>query len=129
MRADKMAMATSVEAREPYLDHHLVEFMMHVPAELRFKNGTTKYLLKKVCEGILPHSVIYRKKVGFAAPTARWFKNGRFFPAYFKKVYNQALQRVDLPIIPKALTWQNMHSHQPGFAVQKWVLQNIWALQ
>jgi asparagine synthase (glutamine-hydrolysing) len=122
-------MATSVEAREPYLDHHLVEFMMHVPAELRFKNGTTKYLLKKVCEGILPHSVIYRKKVGFAAPTARWFKNGRFFPAYFKKVYNQALQRVDLPIIPKALTWQNMHSHQPGFAVQKWVLQNIWALQ
>ncbi len=129
MRADKMSMAASVEAREPFLDHHLVEFMMHVPAELRVKNGTTKYLLKKVCEGILPDSVIYRKKVGFAAPTVRWFKEGQYFPAYFKKMYTQAQKRIDIPIISAALVKKNMHSNQSGLAVQKWVLQNIWALK
>lgn len=129
MRADKMSMATSVEAREPYLDYRLIEFMMHVPAELRFKNGETKYLLKKVCEGVLPHNVIYRKKVGFAAPTFRWFKEGRYFPTYFKKMHAQAGARADMPIFPAALVKKNMHSNQLGLAVQKWVLQNMWAMK
>lgn len=128
MRADKMSMATSVEAREPFLDYKLVEFMMHVPEQLRFKNGETKYLLKKVCEGILPRDVIYRKKVGFAAPTLRWFKDGHFFPAYFEKMRKQARKRIDVPGAPAL--WTEGDSVNPlGFAVQKWVLQNMWALK
>jgi len=128
MRADKMSMATSVEAREPFLDYKLVEFMMHVPAQLRFKNGETKYLLKKVCEGILPKNIIYRKKVGFAAPTFRWFKEGKFFPAYFEKMNKQAKKRVDVPGLPINLA-QEGNANPLGFAVQKWVLQNMWAIK
>ena len=79
MRVDKMAMATSVEGRVPFLTHHLVEFAFQIPTHLKYKNGITKYILKKACEGILPHDVIYRKKMGFAAPASRWFKQGDLF--------------------------------------------------
>jgi len=78
MRADKMAMAASVESRVPFLDHKLVEFALNIPDHLKFKNNTTKYILKKACEGIIPHEIIYRKKVGFAAPIVRWLKQDSY---------------------------------------------------
>ncbi len=65
MRVDKMTMATSVEARVPFLDHKLVEFSMKIPWRLKIKNGETKYILKKAVEGLIPHNIIYRKKIGF----------------------------------------------------------------
>jgi len=66
MRVDKMTMATSVEARVPFLDYKLVEFSMNIPYSLKIKNGETKYILKKAVEGIIPNEIIYRKKIGFA---------------------------------------------------------------
>lgn len=86
MRADKMAMATSVEGRVPFLDHKLVEFALNIPDHLKFKNNTTKYILKKACEGIIPHEIIYRKKVGFAAPIVRWLKQDSYKDAVQKWV-------------------------------------------
>jgi asparagine synthase (glutamine-hydrolysing) len=83
-RIDKMTMANSVEARVPFLDHKHVEFALQVPTHLKYKNGETKYILKKACEGILPHDVIYRKKMGFAAPSVRWLKEGTYFRKYFE---------------------------------------------
>ena len=65
MRVDKMTMATSVEARVPFLDHKLVEFSMKIPLRLKIKNGETKYILKKAVEGLIPRNIIYRKKIGF----------------------------------------------------------------
>lgn len=126
MRADKMSMAQGLEAREPFLDHNLVEFMLNVPAHIKFKNNTTKYLLKKICRGILPDEIIDRKKVGFAAPTVRWFDNGKYFPAYFanlsqKSNFGQNNKITNLEKLYK----NNIHSN----AVQKWVLQNLWAIK
>ncbi len=121
MRADKMSMAQGVEAREPFLDHNLVEFMLNVPAHLKFKNNTTKYLLKKICRGILPDEIIDRKKVGFAAPTVRWFNSGKYFPAYFQNLS----QKHGPPNNIEKLYKNSMH----GTAVQKWVLQNLWAIK
>ena len=65
MRVDKMAMATSVETRVPYLDHHLVEFALGIPSTLKYKNGITKYILKEASRGIIPDHVISREKIGF----------------------------------------------------------------
>lgn len=125
MRADKMSMATSIEAREPYLDHHLVEFMFHVPAALRFKNNTTKYLLKKAAERFLPHEIIYRSKVGFAAPTFHWFEHGQHFPEYFKRL---ALQGSGIKgFRAGAFVDEHMNSNTMHRAVQNWVLQQLWA--
>lgn len=75
MRVDKVSMATSVEARVPFLDHRLVEYSMMIPAGLKTKNGETKYILKKAVEGIVPRNIIYRKKQGFAAPVNEWLRS------------------------------------------------------
>lgn len=72
MRVDKITMATSVEARVPFLDHKLVEMAMNLPTELKIKNHVNKYILKKAVEGIIPHNIIYRKKQGFGAPINEW---------------------------------------------------------
>jgi asparagine synthase (glutamine-hydrolysing) len=128
MRADKMAMATGLEGRVPFLDHKLVEFMLNVPASLKFKNNQTKYLLKKVAEKYLPKEVIYRKKVGFAAPTVRWFSRGKIFPEYFKMVNSKA--NSNKLFLPSVKNLEKCYkSNESVLAVQKWTLQNIWALE
>ncbi|MCX8056410.1 MAG: asparagine synthase (glutamine-hydrolyzing) [Ignavibacteria bacterium] len=75
MRVDKMSMATSVEARVPFLDYRLVEYSFKINSQIKIKNNTTKYILKKAVEGIIPNEIIYRKKQGFAAPMNYWLKN------------------------------------------------------
>jgi asparagine synthase (glutamine-hydrolysing) len=65
MRVDKMSMARSIEARVPFLDHKLVEFALTIPSSLKYRDGETKYVLKRAAEGILPREVIYRQKAGF----------------------------------------------------------------
>ncbi|MEO8403093.1 MAG: asparagine synthase (glutamine-hydrolyzing) [Chitinophagaceae bacterium] len=69
---DKMAMATGVEVRVPFLDIELVEFSCKLPLNLKMKGKTTKYLLKKVMERYLPKEIIYRSKSGFSAPVRQW---------------------------------------------------------
>ena len=120
MRADKMSMAASLEARVPFLDHRLVEFMFNVPVDLKFKNNQTKYLLKKVAEKYLPSDVIYRKKMGFATPTERWFEKGKFFPAYFEDLKRHGRNK-------HSMFWSNKENRiAPSvYAVQNWVLQNF----
>ncbi len=66
MRVDKISMATSIEARVPFLDHKLVEYSMNIPSSLKMKNGVTKYILKKALRGVIPDEIIDRKKIGFA---------------------------------------------------------------
>jgi len=73
MRVDKMTMATSVEARVPFLDHHLVEYAMGLPQEAKVVRGTGKHILKRALENILPHDLLYAKKRGFGAPIRELF--------------------------------------------------------
>jgi asparagine synthase (glutamine-hydrolysing) len=73
MRVDKITMATSIEARVPFLDHKLVEFAMNIPRRLKYHNGQTKYILKKSLEGLIPDNIIYRRKQGFGLPIKEWF--------------------------------------------------------
>ena len=65
MRADKMAMATSVETRVPFLDHKLVELALSIPSKMKVKDGVEKYILKEAARGIIPDQIIDRPKVGF----------------------------------------------------------------
>ena len=74
MRVDKIGMSTSIEARVPFLDHHLVEFTMDIPMEHKVRNGEAKYLLKKAVKGLIPDEIINRKKMGFGAPMSQWLR-------------------------------------------------------
>jgi len=74
VKVDISTMANSLEARSPFLDHHLMEWAARLPAELKLRGGTTKYLLKKSLEDWLPHEVLYRPKQGFGVPLAHWLR-------------------------------------------------------
>ena len=67
-------MANSLEVRAPFCDYRLIEFAHALPSSYRLRNGTSKYLLKKVAERYLPKEIIYRSKVGFDSPIGQWFK-------------------------------------------------------
>src|SRR5262249_56773234 len=62
MRVDKITMATSVEARVPFLDHALIEYAMGLSRELKVKGQTGKHILKRALESILPADVLYKPK-------------------------------------------------------------------
>lgn len=74
MRVDKMSMATSVEARVPFLDHQLVEYAMSLPAAFKIQGKSGKHILKRALESVLPHDVLYSRKRGFGAPIREWFR-------------------------------------------------------
>ncbi len=75
MRVDKVSMATSIEARVPFLDHRIVEYAFRMPTSVKLgPDLVPKHILKKASEGIIPNELIYRKKQGFAAPVAEWLK-------------------------------------------------------
>jgi asparagine synthase (glutamine-hydrolysing) len=74
MRVDKITMATSVEARVPFLDHHLIEYAMSLPRKLKVKGTTGKHILKRALESVLPKDVLYQRKRGFGAPVREWFR-------------------------------------------------------
>ena len=70
IKADRMSMATSLELRVPFLDYRLVEFAAAMPSKYKVGKKQGKLLLKRMMEGLLPHEIIYRKKMGFPAPLA-----------------------------------------------------------
>ena len=72
MKQDNMSMAASIESRVPFLDHALVEWATRVPASIQIRRGAGKQILKKAVENLLPHSIIYRPKLGFPTPWSGW---------------------------------------------------------
>jgi asparagine synthase (glutamine-hydrolysing) len=71
---DKCSMAAGVEARPPFTDHRIVEFMFTTDDKLRIDGFRQKVLLKKVAERYLPHNIIYRPKAPFGAPLRAWIR-------------------------------------------------------
>ncbi len=74
MRLDKIAMASSVEGREPFLDHHLVEFALALPPNMKVRGGVEKYALKRAVADLLPEEVLSRPKQGFGTPMEEWLR-------------------------------------------------------
>ncbi len=72
VKVDRMSMAASLEAREPLLDHKLVEFAFRLPGDFKLHGSTTKWIFKKTLERLLPPETLYRKKEGFSIPIKHW---------------------------------------------------------
>jgi len=77
MKQDRMSMAASIESRVPFLDHQFLEFSTRVPDRLKIRGGEGKYILKKAVDDLLPHEIIYRKKMGFPTPLRQWLLDPR----------------------------------------------------
>ncbi len=73
-KVDRASMAHSLEVREPLMDHKLVEWLATLPSHLKLRDGEGKMLFKRSMEPLLPRDVLYRPKMGFAVPLARWLR-------------------------------------------------------
>jgi asparagine synthase (glutamine-hydrolysing) len=73
-KVDRASMAVSLEAREPLLDHRLIEFAASLPETARTRKGEGKWLMKKAMRRYLPDDILYRQKQGFVTPIAQWFR-------------------------------------------------------
>lgn len=91
---DRMSMAHGVEARVPFLDHPLVEFAATIPADIKFRDGELKRLLKSVFSGALPKAITSRKdKMGFPVPLNLWLSKGGPARDYIGDVLGSARAR------------------------------------
>ena len=79
-KVDRASMLHSLEARSPFLDLEVVDFARRLPHTVKLREGTTKWILKKALEPVLPASILYRKKKGFGTPVGAWLREGAISP-------------------------------------------------
>jgi asparagine synthase (glutamine-hydrolysing) len=126
MKVDKMSMAASLEARCPFLDHRLMEFVGTMPANMKLNGETSKFILKEVAKEILPHEIVNRPKHSFDVPIGKWIKG--------------SLREMTLDLISDGIVeggslfkddyilkemWPALEADQPGVARQFWGLINL----
>ena len=120
MRVDKMTMAASVEARAPFLDTDLIEFSARLPLPLRWENGQGKLVLRQAMEGVLPQSVLRRRKQGFGAPVWRWATS--FRSLLEREIDREALHEYFDPTAVRELVTKG-DPHKQAFPL--WILLNF----
>jgi asparagine synthase (glutamine-hydrolysing) len=118
-KVDRASMANSLEVRCPLLDHKLMELAASMPSNLKLRGRTSKYIFKKAMEKYLPSDIIYRDKMGFAIPLAKWFRNGihDFARAY---IVDQRDSYLSSSFVRKI--WEQ---HQSGYRDRSMQLWNV----
>lgn len=89
---DRVSMAHGLEARVPFLDHPLIEFVATIPADIKFKNGQMKNLLRKTWSDVIPQPILDRRdKMGFPVPLNEWM--AKDLKAFVQDIFNTGLNR------------------------------------
>ncbi|MGH2553382.1 MAG: asparagine synthetase B family protein, partial [Chitinophagaceae bacterium] len=73
-KVDRATMSVSLEGREPLLDQHIIEWVATLPEILKYNNGVSKYLLRKIVHKYVPAEIMSRPKMGFSVPLQKWFR-------------------------------------------------------
>lgn len=127
MRVDKVTMGSSIEARVPYLDHKLIEFALSIPPDVTYRNGITKWVLKRVAERVgLDRDLIYRRKRGFCGSASNML-GARLLDRAESDILDSpfAAQRFDLNFIRQMFAEQRAGRVDHNFRV--WNLWNLVA--
>ena len=117
MRMDKLVMQSSIEARVPFLDHKLIEFVLSVPENIIFDKNNTKPLLKKVASKHISEEIFNRKKQGFRAPVGEWIKKDENYFYEAIKEFNSTTGLFDQKYLNKVISGQDFQ--------KKWYLANL----
>ena len=117
MRMDKLVMQSSIEARVPFLDHKLIEFVLSVPESIIFDKNNTKPLLKKVASKHISEEIFNRKKQGFRAPVGEWIKKDENYFYQAIKEFNSTTGLFDQKYLNKVISGQDFQ--------KKWYLANL----
>jgi asparagine synthase (glutamine-hydrolysing) len=130
MKADKMGMAASVEARIPFMDHHLVEFVATIPSHLKLKGSVEKFILRQAVRDLLPGEIFARGKRTFDVPVARWLR-GELRDLLFDLTSIGILAEKSLfdAEYVRGEMWKGLEEGRPGYDRQFWVLLTLglWA--
>jgi len=117
-KIDRAGMMNSLEVRSPFLDNDLVAFAERLPSNFKYRNGVTKYLLRKALTSIVPERILTRSKKGFGVPVGAWFKSGEL------TINSSTMQSgMNRSFIEKQLT-----SHRSGARDNRGFLWNMWVL-
>jgi asparagine synthase (glutamine-hydrolysing) len=122
VKVDIATMAVSLEARSPFLDHHVIEFAASLPQKFKLRGLTSKYLLKKVLRKLLPSENLNRRKMGFGVPIGHWFR-GKMQPFLREVILSEKALRRGL-FKPEAVT-RLVELHARGerdYSHQLWTL-------
>jgi asparagine synthase (glutamine-hydrolysing) len=123
MRIDRFSMASSVEARVPFLDPRLVEYVYRLPIGLKIRHGVTKFALKEAVADVVPPRVANRPKQGFNAPTSRWFAD-RHGDLLRELMATDALRRYfDIPYLQRVHASADPRSWESGVVL--WPVLNF----
>ena len=122
MRLDRVTMVHSVEGRDPFLDHRLVEYALALPPAMKHRDGVGKYALKKAMEGRLPDALLHRRKQGFGTPMPEWLRGdfGRQARAAIRSSTLAERGLLDLDVIDRLFA-----AHQGGRADWSYHLWNL----
>ena len=74
VKIDRACMASSIEARTPFLDHRLIEYSWKIPHSLKIRNSKSKWIIKKILKNFIPENLTDRPKMGFSVPISEWLK-------------------------------------------------------
>lgn len=117
-KVDRASMMHSLEVRAPYLDIELVDFVRRIPHRYKYRNGTTKYILKKALAKVLPHDILHRPKRGFGVPIGPWFRRGMLEPA----------ASADCGLLDGDLIRRKFADHRADRSDERAFLWNAWLL-
>ena len=119
-KVDRATMSVSLEGREPFLDHRIVEFVARLPIELKYKNSIPKYLLKQIVHKYIPKDIIDKPKRGFSIPLNDWYD--KELKEYFFEFLNEkAIEEVgvlDFNFVKELLDRYENN--------EKFLIKNIW---
>lgn len=121
-KVDRATMSVSLEGREPFLDHNIIEWVARLPVEYKINKGNKKYILKQITHKYLPEAIMNRPKMGFGIPIENWFKEdlSEYFKIYFSREFlsRQGLFNYDL-----IHRWVQMYlSGRKDYIKQLWVI-------
>lgn len=130
MKVDKMSMAASIEARCPFLDHTLMQFVAKAPSRLKLNGDTSKFILKEIAKEILPEAILKRPKHSFSVPIEKWLTGS--LRDLTRDLISEGIIKgsrlFEREYLEGAL-WQKLEANEPGVARQYWALVNLglWA--
>ncbi|MFA5553082.1 MAG: asparagine synthase (glutamine-hydrolyzing) [Phycisphaerae bacterium] len=126
VKEDRAAMAVSLEARIPFLDHEFVEFAASLPLKFKIKGSQQKYLLKKAYSDVLPEQILNRKKQGFGVPLIHYFRNELKDYAYNEIFGFKEIDYLDKDFLRNA--WQRHQAEKSDYSRLLWsvMMFNMW---
>jgi asparagine synthase (glutamine-hydrolysing) len=124
-KVDKATMACSLEARLPLLDHRLVELAFQIPGRYKIRGVSTKRILKKAVQPLVPPGVLHKRKHGFSVPTDPWFRGELKSFAFEVLLDGRTRQRGLLNMDVVERLWREHVEGRHVWDTQLWLLLNL----